>query len=392
MGHLFNCHDVEKTDMVTGSGCYLFDKSGKRFIDFEAGVWCLALGYNHPAVNQTIYQEGRQLMHIGYRYTPEHIEETAQALAEVAGIPDAKSTFLNSGSEAVEFAATIIRKINPHKKLLTLKGSYLSAYGTTGCQPSEDVFQFDWQTCLNCNKNEQCNQNCRIVQDIPFQDIGGFIFEPGNAHGLIRIPPVGLIKVLSDRIKDIGGLIAVNEVTTGFGRTAKWCGHHHYQLNPDVISFGKCLGNGYPVSAVVIRREFAEAIEKTGFRYAQSHQNDPLGCAVALTVIRTIQAENLMEKARESGRYLLDRLKNLASDFSVIKEARGRGLMTGLEFNPLPDRITMTNIYHQLLDAGVLVGVSPGPRFMRFYPSMMISGDDIDALMEALYQVIGAIR
>ncbi len=115
---------------------------------------------------------------------------------------------------------------------------------------------------------------------MPFEDIAGLIFEPGSASGLVKFPPHGLVQTLVGIIRQRGGLLVVDEVTTGLGRTGAWYGFEHYALQPDIVALGKALGNGYPVSAVAMTHDLADRLEQDGFHYVQSHQNDPLGCAI----------------------------------------------------------------------------------------------------------------
>ena len=104
-------------------------------------------------------------------------------------------------------------------------------------------------------------------------------------------------------VQQAGGLVMVNEITTGMGRTGKWFGFQHYDIQPDIVALGKGLGNGYPVSAVAMSKEVAEKLETSGLRYAQSHQNDPLGCAVAGEVIRIMLKEDWVERGSGAGEH-----------------------------------------------------------------------------------------
>jgi acetylornithine aminotransferase len=176
-------------------------------------------------------------------------------------------------------------------------------------------------------------------------------------------------------------LIAVNEITTGMGRTGKWFGFQHYDIQPDIISLGKGLGNGYPVSAVAMRLEVARKLEESGFHYVQSHQNDPLGCSVAKEVIDIFRAEAWVEKGNTKGAYFLEGLQQLEKKHAVVKEARGRGMELALEFHP---GFSATSACLALLEKGFLVGYYPAGNMLRFDPALTIEKEDITDLLECL--------
>jgi len=128
------------------------------------------------------------------------------------------------------------------------------------------------------------------------------------------------------------GLVIVNEVTTGLGRTGVWCGYRHYGLRPDIVALGKRLDNGYPVSAVVMVQDVAGSLENGAFRYAQSHQNDPLGCAIASEVIAVMREEGVVGRSNRVGTRFVRELGLLGERHRAVKEVRGKGLMIATEW------------------------------------------------------------
>lgn len=390
MGHILKCHEIVKTDFVRGENCYLYDSSGSRFIDFESGIWCTALGHSHPRINQVIHSQVGQLIHLGTRYPSYLAEEAAVDVLQIAGLPDGRCVFLSSGSEAVEFGVQIARRMTKKPLLMTLTDSYLAAYGSAGNkQPSEWLIH-DWQECANCSRGGDC-ENCPHLRTIPFEDIGGFVFESGNASGTVKLPPKVLIQAISNRVWLQNSLIMANEITTGMGRTGKWFGFQHYHIQPDIVAIGKGLGNGYPVSAVAMSREVANHLEESRFRYAQSHQNDPLGSAIAKEVIAVMREEKLIERSEQLGVRFLNDLKNLAGRYNIIKAVRGRGLMITVEFERAGEQLSANAVCHQLFLRGFLVGYNPTVNLIRFYPALTINEKEIDCLlgnMEEIFKVL----
>lgn len=375
MDHILKCHEIFKTDFVRAANCHLYDSEEKRYIDFESGIWCTALGHNHPRINQAIETQLKNIAHLGTRYPNGLAEEAAIDVLDVVGIEDGKCVFLSSGSEAVELAVQIVRRIVDRPLLLTFQNSFLGSYGSAGQKRLDEWYLFDWNACER-------------LDEIPFDKIGGFIFEPGGSGiGFVKFPPKELVQEIVKRVRQAGGLIAVNEITTGMGRTGKWFGFQHYDIQPDIVSLGKGLGNGYPVSAVAMRQEVAQKLETDGFRYVQSHQNDPMGCSIAKEVIAVFREEKWVERGNAKGECFLEGLKQLGKKHAIVKEARGRGMVLALEFHPRDD-FSAATAYHALLEQGFLVGYYPVENILRFDPALTIEEEDITHILKCLSVIL----
>ncbi len=382
MNHILKCHDIVKINFVRGENCYLYDDQRKRYIDFESGIWCTALGYSHPRINQAMEAQIEKVIHLGTRYPNFLAEEAAMDVLDIVGIDNGKCVFLSSGSEAVEFGVQTARRITEKPLLLTFSNSYLAAYGSAGRKGTDEWQLFDWNVCTHTDP-------CECLKEIPFESIGGFVFEPGGSGlGFVRFPPKPLVQDIAQRVKREGGLLVANEITTGMGRTGKWFGFQHYDIQPDIVALGKGLGNGYPVSAVAMKRDIAEKLEDSGFHYAQSHQNDPLGCSVAKEVIAILREENWIEIGNAVGAFFLEGLKRLGEKHDIVKEARGRGMLLALELYP-HESFSVTSAYHALLEKGFLVGYYPAGNVLRFDPSLTIEKEDIEHLLECLDYILG---
>ena len=390
MSRVFRCsgYSLVLEDIVRAQGSRLFDSSGKSYLDFEAGVWCAALGHNHPRVNRALADQMNRVAHIGYRYTSDVVESAADRVLATTPFEDGKAVFLSSGSEAVEFAVQAARRLKGRPLLLTLSDSYLAAYGSAGTKSEEDWYSFDWRDCKACSCVDCCDPQCKLLQEVPIDRIGGFVFEPGSSGGLVRFPPPRLVRALASMVEEEDGLIVVDEVTTGLGRTGKWYGFQHYDIAPDFIAMGKGLGNGYPVSAVAMNARVAHALEQSKFHHAQSHQNDPLACAVAAELLTVIRDENLIEHSRELGARLLHGLQDLGVSSGFVREVRGRGLMAALELASEGKHSPLASAYRSLLERGFAVGYKPEAGILRFLPPLTINRDDIDALIGSLGDVL----
>jgi len=375
-----NCnYEMFNPEIVHSENCYVIDAKGKRYVDFEAGVWCTSLGHNNKQINEAIIRQINTISHVGYRYTNKIVDEAAEKLLELTDFPEGKCVFLSSGSEAVEFGVQIAKKIMDKPYFLCLDSYYLSAYGISASRNKEEWIALDLA--------DYNGDSHGFLKDVPFDKIGAFVFEPGNASGMAQLPPKDLINTIESKIKETGGFIVVDEVTTGIGRTGKWFGYEHYNMRPDIVCCGKGIGNGYPVSVIAMSKYIADKILNTDFRYAQSHQDDPLGCAVVQKVISIIENNGIIQRAVDMGAVLESTLKDLSDRYACIKTMRGVGLMWVLEFAH-EKNLPLEKIHREVFDEGYIVGVNPKARVLRFYPPLTIEEGQIKGLAEALDRVL----
>jgi acetylornithine/N-succinyldiaminopimelate aminotransferase len=386
-----NRHPLLLPDIVKGAGCYLYDVAGRKYLDLESGIWCLPLGHCHPQINDAIRAQADILAHSGYCYANPVMEEASSAVLDLLNLPDGKCVFLSSGSEAVEFGVQALRKITARPVILTLSDSFLGSYGSAGSKRKDEWYLFDWQKCMTCDSSEKCDPECHYFEQIPFDRIGGFVFEPGSSSGLVRFPPKSFIQNVVKFIRDHDGFIQINEITTGFGRTGKWFGFQHYGINPDIVSMGKGLGNGYPVSAIAMTPEIIDHLNQMSFYYYQSHQNDPLGCAVAKAVINILQEEKIIEKSKRMADYLLNELQQLQQKHSAIQQIRGRGMMLAIEFNDTLGDDRLSDLYVQCIQRGFILAKRPGLNVFRIDPPLIIQKEDIDHFLQTYDQLLAEI-
>lgn len=372
-------YKIYNPSMVLGDGCYVTDENAKRYLDFESGVWCLALGHGHPKILKAIQNQLGRMVHTGYRYTTPMVEEAAEAILEKVGMGEGKCVFLASGSEAVECMVQAAKGIMDRPLFVSLRNDFLSSYGLSAQRRRSEWLSLDLEGYTGEPK--------AFLQNLPFQRIGAFVFEPGNASGTAALPPVELVQAIARTVQAAGGLLLIDEVTTGIGRTGKWFGFEHYGLRPDMVACGKGLGNGYPVSVAAFAKDVAQRVESSGFRYAQSHQNDPLGAAVALAVLRAVEEENLIAHGAEMGQVLGQALESLVEKHSCIQETRGRGLMRVLVFRP-DGRLPLEQIHRELFEAGYIAGVNPGAGLLRFYPPLVVRREMIEGLTKTLDEIL----
>lgn len=386
MTHIFNCtgHELTLPSIVKAQGSWLLDKDGKEYLDLCSGVWCTILGHTHDTVTRTLFQQSSQLMHAGFNFSNNVVEQAAQRLLEITDLRAGKCVFLCSGSEAIELSRQIVKWCTGKILSLTLHDSYLGSYSSTK-ERDRNWFIFNWSQCETCERQKTCEPTCSLLQAIP-NNIGDFIFEPGSSSGHVRFPPKAMIQNLTAIVRKNGGKLIANEVTTGIGRTGRWFGCNHYDISPDLFAIGKGIGNGYPVSAVVMSGEVAKIASEEQFRYAQSHQNDPSGAAVALSVLESLTTENLIQQSKEKGDYFLAKLLHLAKS-TPIKAVRGRGMMLAIE---LVDANCALACWEKLQANGFLV--CRRDALFRLDPPLTTTYEEIDDFIGTFTNILFSIR
>jgi acetylornithine aminotransferase len=384
MKNVFNCtgHELKIPNVVDSEGVYLFDENGRRYMDLESGVWCTVLGHKNNRINGIIKKQIDSIMHAGFCYSNEILDEAAKSILSITNFEGGKSVFLSSGSEAIEILRQITKRVTGKQRTLTLHDAYLGSYSSV-INRNEGWHSFNWENCRTCLKKNECDPNCEALQNIP-EDISEFIFEPGSASGFVRFPPKALIQNMVNIARKNKGKIIANEVTTGIGRTGKWFGYQHYAIEPDMVSIGKGIGNGYPVSVAVLSLAIVKDLEAKPFKYSQSYQNDPLGAAIVHEVIQAIKDNDVIANAERKGEMFFSRLNSLV-DSEIVLGVRGRGLMFAGE---LASEQVGDEIYDELIEKGYIV-CNRGSLF-RIDPPLTISEDEFGEFIDAFRVIIAS--
>jgi len=172
-------HNLEIKDIVKAENCYLYDSDGKRYIDLESGVWCTSVGHCNPRINDVIQSQINKISHTGFCYGNPIIEETAQKILKISNLKEGKCEFLCSGSEAVEYGMRVAKTITHKPLTLTFSDSYFGAYGEASKRDKNSWHIYNWLECSCNSKQGDCTGECSEFNNIPFEQIGIFLFEPG---------------------------------------------------------------------------------------------------------------------------------------------------------------------------------------------------------------------
>ena len=375
-------YNLDIEDIVRAENCDLYDSEGKKYLDLESGVWCTSVGHCNPRVNNAIKSQLDNISHTGFCYGNSLIDTAALNILEITNLVEGKCEFICSGSEAVEYGMRVAKTITNKPLSLTFSDSYFGAYGEASKRDNENWYIYNWLNC-SCKSTEYgCTGDCSEFDNISFEQIGIFLFEPGSSSGLVRFPSQKLITKIVERIRKGEGIVLINEVTTGVGRTGKWFGYQHYNSQPDIVAIGKGIGNGYPVSITAISNKVTKLLEGKQYLYSQSHQNDPLGAIVANEVINIIKEENLLERSERLGKEIVHRLNLMKNKLPILKTIRGRGLMIAIEFFKHAEIIRK-----ELLKNGFIVGKRKGAEVLRMDPALTVDEKDIKSFLDTFERI-----
>ena len=398
-------HFYEKPpELVRGSMQYLFDHTGKKYLDCFAGVSVINCGHCNPEITNRLCEQIKTLQHVCNIYLTENFVRLAERLAAVTPGNLQKSFFCSTGTEANEGALLLASIYTKSSEYIALRGGLhgrtklamnLTGIGMwrTDPNPVGGIHFAPNPYCYRCplgKKSPSCDLACaNVVEDIVKTATAGrpaaFIAETIQGNAGIIVPPKGYFRRLKEILSTCGALLIIDEVQTGFARTGKMFAIEYYGIDPDIMTIAKALGNGVPISAFIAPAEIADIYTRPG---ASTLGGNPVSSTAGLAVLDYIEKHKLMQNAEERGEQLMAGLKELAARHSVIGEVRGLGLMVGAEFvrsdgSPYPE--LLDNVLETMKDRGFLIGKNGLSRnVMAFQPPLVITRQDVDDLLNSL--------
>ncbi|HEY4008688.1 MAG TPA: aspartate aminotransferase family protein [Acidobacteriaceae bacterium] len=373
--------------LTRGKGVYLYDENGTEYLDLLSGIGVCALGHNHPAITAAINAQAQQLVHTSNLFYHPHTAELALRLTEITGLDRVFLT--NSGTEAWEAAlklarahAGLLRSENKRigTKFLAMEHSFhgrtMGSVATTHKAAYREPFQPVMPDVEFIPFND-----IAALQDAFSTDVCGICIEVLQGEGGINPVSEEFLRAARALCDSTGALLLFDEIQSGMGRTGKWTAYQHYDVRPDITTLAKPLAGGIPIGAMLATEEAARAF--TPGMHGTTFGGNPFACAVAIAAIDAIKRDNLLAHNAELGNYFLAQLRNLAAKHSSIKEARGLGLMIGLELHSaeLAKSLheTMMNTHHILLNR-------THDTVLRFLPPYIITREHVDHAVAALDQ------
>jgi acetylornithine aminotransferase/acetylornithine/N-succinyldiaminopimelate aminotransferase len=364
---------------VRGEGVFLYDESGKEYIDLISGIGVNALGYNHPKLTKALCEQARELIHISNLFEVPHQEELAAELVKSSfGEGGGKVFFCNSGAEANEALIKLIRKYFRDRgenryEIITFKNSFhgrtYGALSATG-QPK---LQEGFEPVLEGFRYAEFN-DIESVEKLINEKTAAVLLEVIQGEGGVNPAEEGFIKDLRRLTAERGILLAIDEVQTGNGRTGKFWGFQNYSVEPDLFSTAKGLGAGVPVGALVAKNEIAEHF--TPGSHGSTFGGNPLAMRAGLVVFEELKS-GLLEHVERVGKLFTEGLKSLG-----VGEVRGKGLMLGLELErPCSESVLKG------LQMGLVFNCT-AQKVLRFLPPLVIGEKEIETALEKLKKLL----
>lgn len=367
-----------------GAGAWLWDMEGNRYLDALCGIAVCGLGHAHPTIKDAICQQAGKLLHTSNLYHIPLQEQLGEVLTRVSGMD--RVFFCNSGAEANEAAIKLARLYghrngNANPAIVVMEHSFhgrtLATLSATGSRKAQAGFEPLVQGFLR----------------VPFGDLHGLrsvagnspnvvavLVEPIQGEGGINIPPTDYLNELRDLCDQHDWLLMLDEIQTGMGRSGRMFSFQHNGIQPDIMTLAKGLANGVPIGACLARGKAAELFAPGN--HGSTFGGNPLACAAALAVIKTIEDVNLVERAEYLGAKLLSGFADKLTDVVGVDEIRGQGLLIGIELDrPCAELVEMG------LQQGVLINVT-AERVIRLLPPLILSDAEADELINRVARVI----
>ena len=403
--------------VVEGHMQYLWDETGKQYLDAFAGIVTVSVGHCHPKIVEKVREQVGRLQHTTTIYLHPTAALFARKLAEhmPEGSDLSVTYFTNSGSEANEIAVLSAREYSGNTEVLSLRNGYhggtqaamaLTAHGTWKFKssPVVGVKHATPGYCYRCPFGltyPSCDVKCardaeELIRHETPGEVACVIAEPIQGVGGVVTPPPEYFSILYEIVRNHGGLCIADEVQTGFGRTGShFWGFENWGVTPDLVTMAKGIGNGAPLGACVTRPEIAQMMKnRTHFN---TFGGNPVSMTQGLATLEVIDAENIQENARVVGNHLKSRLIELQDRHPLIGDVRGMGLMLGVELvrdptSKEPASTEAADVMELAKDRGLLLG--KGGLFgnvLRIKPPMCLTIDDADFLADCLDEVLGVV-
>ncbi|MFT4698649.1 MAG: 4-aminobutyrate aminotransferase-like enzyme/Ser/Thr protein kinase RdoA (MazF antagonist) [Flavobacteriaceae bacterium] len=396
-------------EMVRGADQYLMDSFGRKYLDTVNNV--AHVGHENYEVVKA-GQEQMAIINTNSRYLHKNINALAKELIETLPPELNVLHFVNSGSEANELAIRMVKAYNGEKDIIASEVGY---HGNTNMCIDISSYKFDGKGGQGAPEHthifplpdafrgkyrgdntgeayaEEVQKQIEIIQK-KGRNVGAFIIEPIiSCGGQIELPK-GFLNKAYQLVREAGGICISDEVQTGCGRMGKtFWGFQLHDVVPDIVTIGKPLGNGHPIAAVACTQEVADTFAN-GMEYFNTFGGNPVSCAIATEVIRTVKRDRLQENALKVGEFLKTELKLLSKEFPIIGDVRGQGLFLGIELvdaqlNPLAAQTDY--LANRMKDHGVLMSTDgPDHNVLKIKPPLVFTKENAEELMYYLRKIL----
>lgn len=397
---------------VSAKGCYVQTDDGKTLLDFASGVAVCNVGHNHDDVIAAAKQQIDKMIHVGHNvlyYEP--YVTLAEKLVELTG-GDTMVYFSNSGAEANDGAIKLARYVTERPAVIAFKNAFhgrtiaCTALTTSSAGYRKNyegalsgVYFAEYANCYRCpfkQEKGKCKMECVSQFDDIFdslvapESVAAIILEPVQGEGGYIVPPAEFFKGLREICDKHGILLIYDEIQTGFGRTGNFFAYQTFGVKPDIFTSAKGIGNGFPLSAVIAKKEIMQ--KWPAGAHGGTFGGNPVACAASLATIKILE-NGAIENCRNMGKYFIDELMKLQKKYpDTIGEVRGVGLMIGIEIvdkDGNPDGKTTKKILDGALERNIiLLFCGRGKNVIRFIAPTIVTAKEIDAVVKAIDEIL----
>ena len=381
-------------------GIWITDVKGNRWADFACGTVVTNLGHNHPAVVEAAHAQIDKLIHSGCIVHYDAIVDVAETLRAITPPAIEKFAFANSGAEAVEAAVKLARYTTKRQGVIVFQGGFHGrTMGSVAYTTSKATYRDGYHPLLGSVfvspfpkayrwgvSEEEAVERSLTELDLMFKhevsphNIAAFLVEPVQGEGGYYPAPAAFLDALRELASEHGIKLIYDEIQTGFGRTAEWFAANHFDAKPDIMTMGKGIANGLPLSAYGASREIIDTWPVGS--HGTTFGGNPVSTAAAVAVIETM--EGLLPHARDLSKHAFERFDDLADRHSTIGDVRGLGLMIGVEMisdrqTREPDAAAFEHVQRHAFERElIIISCGPDGNVLRFIPPLVTSREELD--------------
>lgn len=371
--------------MELGQGCRVWDNEGNEYVDAFAGIAVNSLGYNHPVLVKAISEQASKLMHCSNLYYTEIQAKALRVVAEATGMD--RIFFANCGAEGNEGAMKLARKYGVGKaptkyKIISADESFHGRTFDTLAATGHDYYHVGYGP-LSPGHVLVPYGDIKALEAQMDEDVCAVLLEPIQGEGGVHVPSDEYLQQVRALCDKHDALLIFDEVQTGVARTGKWFAYMHSGVKPDVLTFAKGIGGGFPVAGFAVPERLAHVFKPGD--HGGTFGGNPLACAAVYATLTTIKSEGLVDKVAEKGEYFKNELRKLQEKYpDKVTDVRGCGLMLGMEVagegKPIVESCLANN---------VIVNCTAG-NVIRIVPPLIISWEEIDIVVAALDKALAA--
>ncbi|MBQ7483759.1 MAG: aminotransferase class III-fold pyridoxal phosphate-dependent enzyme [Bacteroidaceae bacterium] len=374
--NLFDVYPLFDVNIVKGKGCKVWDENGQEYLDLYGGHAVISIGHCHPHYVEKVTEQLNKLGFYSNSVINKLQRELAERLGKISGYEDYQLFLINSGAEANENALKLASFYNGRTRVLSFEKAFhgrtsLAVEVTNNPKIIAPINANGHVTYLPINDIEA------FRKEIAKGDVCAVIIECIQGVGGIRVVTEEFMKELRKVCDEYNTVLVCDEIQCGYGRSGKFFAHQHFGVKPDLITVAKGIGNGFPMSGLLISPKFTPVYGQLGTTFGGNH----LACSSALAVLDVMESENLVQNAAEVGEYLIGRLKS--ENLPHVVEVRGMGLMIGIELD-IPYKEVRNKLVKEL---HCFTGCS-GTNVLRLLPPLCLTKQEADDFIERLKKAL----